>query len=288
MKAKKYSANATRMAEDIPPNLVLTLDQWAARDLPQPDYLLGEMFSTTTRMLLAADTGIGKTRFGLAVGMRMALGSTFLHWAGRRPARVLYIDGEMSNRLLKLCLAQEAGRLGQPAPATFMALSREDLPGLQPLNTIAGQKMIDKLITERCGGVDAAFFDNVMALVAGNHSEEEGWSETLPWICDLTRRAIGQVWIHHTGHDTSRQYGTKTREWEMDTYAQLDRLEGGDINFLLTFRKARERNPTNREQFADMQIGLVDDQWVHQSAEGSRKTKLSRIGKNSLFVYVKS
>jgi hypothetical protein len=107
----------------------------------------------------------------------------------------------MSNRLLKLCLAQEAGRLGQPAPATFMALSREDLPGLQPLNTIAGQKMIDKLITERCGGVDAAFFDNVMALVAGNHSEEEGWSETLPWIRDLTRRAIGQVWIHHTGHD---------------------------------------------------------------------------------------
>ena len=131
MKAKKYSANATRMAEDIPPNLVLTLDQWAARDLPQPDDLLGEMFSTTTRMLLAADTGIGKTRFGLAVGMRMALGSTFLHWAGRRPARVLYIDGEMSNRLLKLCLAQEAGRLGQPAPATFMALSREDLPGLR-------------------------------------------------------------------------------------------------------------------------------------------------------------
>lgn len=49
MKAKKYSANATRMAEDIPPNLVLTLDQWAARDLPQPDYPLGEMFSTTTR-----------------------------------------------------------------------------------------------------------------------------------------------------------------------------------------------------------------------------------------------
>jgi hypothetical protein len=268
---KKYSANATRMDVDIPANLVLTLDQWAARDLPQPDYLLGEMFSTTTRMLLAADTGIGKSRFSIAMGMRMALGSTFLHWAGRRPARILYIDGEMSNRLLKLCLAQEVARLGQPPPATFFAFSREDVPGLQPLNTIAGQKTIDKLITEHCGGVDAVIFDNVMALISGNHSEEEGWSETLPWIRDLTRRAIGQVWIHHTGHE----YGTKTREWEMDTYVQLDRIEGGDINFLLTFRKARERNPTNREQFADAQISLVGDQWTCQSAEGSRKTKLA-------------
>jgi hypothetical protein len=29
--------------------------------------------------------------------------------------------------------------------------------------------------------------------------------------------SIAQVWLHDTGHDTTKGFGTKTREWEMDT-----------------------------------------------------------------------
>jgi hypothetical protein len=46
-----------------PPDLVLTLPQWSVRDLPVGDLLLGEILSTTTRALLSADTGLGKTMF---------------------------------------------------------------------------------------------------------------------------------------------------------------------------------------------------------------------------------
>jgi AAA domain len=258
--------------------LVLTLAEWAARDLPEADCLLGEILTTTTRALLAADTGIGKTIFSIAAGMRSAANCGFLNWSTRRPARILYIDGEMSRRLLKQRLADEVARLDCPPPDTFFALSREDLPGLQPLNTVAGQKTIEAVIREYCGGIDAIIFDNIMALISGSHTEEEGWAQTLPWIRDLTRRAIGQLWVHHTGHDTSRQYGTKTREWEMDTYAQLDKIEqeGTDLSFLLSFRKARERRPDNREQFVDTRISLIGNRWLHVTEEdGSRKTKPS-------------
>ena len=87
---------------------------------------------------------------------------------------------------------------------------------------------------------------------------------------------MGQLWLHHTGHDASRQYGTKTREWQMDSYIQLDKIErpDTDVSFLLNFRKARERTPDNREQFDDTRVTLVNDRWSYEVASGSRKTKL--------------
>jgi hypothetical protein len=267
------SAKAT-----VPATLCLTLADWTTRDLPEPDYLMGELMSTTTRMLLAADTGLGKTLFAIAFGMRSALGVDFLHWNGRRPSRVLYIDGEMSRRLLRRRLVDEITRVGT-MPDTFFALSREDLPGMQPLNTKAGQKIIEAVIDQHCGGsIDLFIFDNIMSLISGNHSEEEAWSETMPWIRDLTRRAIGQMWVHHTGHDTSRQYGTKLREWEMDTYMQLDKTEdeNTDVSFTLSFRKARDRTPENRSQFAVTDIQLLFNKWEYQA--GIKKEKLSPVG----------
>ena len=82
----------------LPP---LTLDEWRNRDLPEPDLLMGYWLTTTTRALFTAATGLGKTNYGMAVGMRAAAGLDFLHWKAARSARVLVIDGEMSRQLLQ-------------------------------------------------------------------------------------------------------------------------------------------------------------------------------------------
>ena len=79
-------------------NLTLTIAEWRARALKDPDFLLGSWLTTTSRVLMTAATGIGKTNFGLALAQRISAGAGFLHWQGRRPAMVLYIDGEMSGR----------------------------------------------------------------------------------------------------------------------------------------------------------------------------------------------
>ena len=84
--------------------------------------------------------------------MRVAAGDGFLHWNGRRAARVLYIDGEMSNRLLRERVVDEAERFGKE-PATFFALSHEDIPGFKPLNTAEGQAWLLAFIRD-LGGVD--------------------------------------------------------------------------------------------------------------------------------------
>jgi hypothetical protein len=116
------------------------------------------------------------------------------------------------------------------------------------------------------------FLDNVMALTLGDKKDEDSWSKTLPLVNALTRRRAGQLWVHHTGHDASRAYGTKTREWRLDTTIHLTAVERPDvdISFMLEFRKARERTPENRAEFADVTIALVNDQWRGSGAEAHK------------------
>jgi hypothetical protein len=269
-------------ADDAPPKPVqrfLTLNQWRIRDLPSRDLLLGEVFSTTSRAILFAKTGLGKTNLALAIAMRMAAGVMFLHWQGWRKCRVLYIDGEMSRALLKERLLGEEDRLfkdvsasvrDQFKPDGFHALNTEDIEGFAPLNTKQGQTAIDNLVAE-IGGVDFIVFDNIMSLIPGSMREEEPWQKAKPWVKDLTKRRIGQLWVHHA-NDDDKLYGDKTRMWEMDAVIDLTEVkrDDTDISFNLSFKnKARERTPKNRDDFQDIYIYLANDRWL------SDKVKIS-------------
>jgi hypothetical protein len=162
-------------------------------------------------------------------------------------------------------------------------LSHEDIEGFAPLNTPQGQAQIENEI-KRIGGVDLIGFDNVMSLIAGDQKDEEGWRQTLPWVRSLTKRSIGQIWVHHTGHDSTHSYGSKTREWQMDTVARLDQQddeEQSGINFKLTFQKARERTPLTRADFEDARIALVGDAW-NTSGRGTVRGKVSPLGSKFL------
>ena len=220
-----------------------TAEYWAHRELGKPDFLLGDLLSTTNRMLLIGPTGIGKSNFALAIGYAAAAGRAYLHWAGRRSA-VLYIDGEMSARLIRDRL-EEAGRREGNIPSSLWVINREDFPNLPPLNTEEGQKFLEWMI-EQIGGVDLIIFDNIEALLVGSHKEDDTWAPVLPWMRSLTARKISQIWQHHTGHVTDRGYGDKSREWQFDTVAIMKApetpTEGRLIEFRLEFSKARKQH----------------------------------------------
>ena len=244
----------------------LSLDHWMGREIPLRERLLGDVLSTTTRMLLVADTGLGKTNLALAVTFAVARGSDYLHWHGTgEPHRVLYVDGEMSVRLMRDRIEDAIRRAGSK-PAGVFVLNTEDFPELPPLSDPLGRLAIDKIIAA-LGGVDLIVFDNLQALLAGDMREELPWKNVLGWVEDLTRRKIAQVWVHHTGHLTTRSYGTKTREWQMDVVALLESVERpeADLAFSLKFTKARERTPGNRDDFEPMIITLSGDRWASEA-----------------------
>src|SRR5262249_38925866 len=191
-----------------------TLEYWLERDLPDPDFLLGELLSTTTRMLITGPTGLGKTMFGLAVAIAIATNKGFLRWCARRSGRVLYVDGEMLARTMKRRLIDAANRAGiDPRNVPLAILSKEDHEDMPPLNMLAGQKWLEAWIEKR-GGFDLIIFDNIQSLLVGDMKDEEQWAQILPWIRSLTKHGIAQIWFHHTGHDESKSYGSKAREWQ--------------------------------------------------------------------------
>jgi AAA domain len=253
---------------------LLSGTSWLIRKIPGPDFLFGEVLSTTSHMEIVGPTGLGKSNFLLAGALAIADGRDFLHWRGYdKPRRILYIDGEMSGRQAKKRLGAAARRNGRMPPTLFY-FNRDDFPSFPPLNTEAGQKFIDALI-EDLGGVDLIIFDNVQALLLGDMREEQPWQETLPWVRSLTQRNIGQIWVHHTGHDESRGYGTKTREWQMDTVAIMERVQRpeADIAFQLSFPKSRERSPENRPDFEPTVITLTGDTWMSEKGNCATSRK---------------
>jgi len=103
----------------------------------------------------------------------------------------------------------------------------------------------------------------------------------LPLVLGLSKRRIGQLWINHTGLDKSRDYGTNTRTWQLDTAmvaTKLDRPEV-DIAFRLDFPKCRQRTPANRADYEPINFILQNDAWSTEPAE-TKSPKVQSEPKN--------
>jgi hypothetical protein len=256
---------------------LLSLDDWLAAEIAPPDFVMGEVFHTESRAFLIGPTGLGKTNFSMALAAAMAAGTDFLHWKGSGKRRkVLYIDGEMGERLMAQRIQDVVRRHGgKPAGLTLLCRANLERRGgnMPPLNTKEGQQFIEA-VTEQVGGVDFIVFDNLQALVSGSLREEDAFAAVLTWAKTLTSRSIGQIWAHHTGIDESRGYGDKSKEWQFDTVMILKRAgDDGEVRFDLEFPKARERAPDNRADFAPVRVELANDAWTVESTQKTATVK---------------
>ena len=244
----------------------LLVGSWLMRDIPPRDYLLGSVFSTTSRWLMFGETGVGKSLLAGDIGGAVASGSPFLDWDGRRRARVMYLDGEMPIEVFKERMGLIAHRYGDDIP--LYGYNRDDLGDGQmpPLNEEEGEKWLIKEI--EAIKPDLIIFDSIMCLLNGVMGEEESWGPVKHLVRRITSRKIGQLWLHHTGHDGTKGYGTKTREWEMDTVVRLAFADDNREAVSMEFRKARLRTPANFDQFKARTLSRGVDGWASDAMSG--------------------
>jgi putative DNA primase/helicase len=251
----------------------LLVAAWLQRKLPPRDYLLGEVVCTTSRILVIGQTGVGKTLFSLDMGAAIAAGADFLGWQGRRAARVMYLDGELPAETFKERIEIIADRYGEGVD--LFAYNRDVLgpDEMPPLNADAGRAwLLREIETVK---PDIIFFDAIMCLLTGSMAEEESWAPIKDLVRLLSARRIAQVWLHHTGHDATKGFGTKTREWEMDTVVMLSKLDDGGEDpsaaFQLEFTKARMKAPGNYKQFATRIVRSTAEGFTSEDAPAGVK-----------------
>jgi AAA domain len=255
----------------------LTARAWMEKEIPPRDHLLGGVMCTTSRWFIFGETGIGKTLVGMTLGGAVAAGANFLHWAGQRKARVMYLDGELPIETFKERIELLVKRYGPDIE--FYGYNREDLgdEGLPPLNTEYGQAWLRREIVAI--KPDLIIFDSIMCLLFGSMLDEATWMPMRPFVRWLTANHIAQIWLHHA-NDSGKSFGDKTREWEMDTVVFLSRPPGedgapDDTAIRLEFRKARLRTPANAEQFLSLLIRAADD-WEFETAPKNAAATSSR------------
>jgi RecA-family ATPase len=96
----------------IEPRQDLLLSSWLSRDLPLRDYLLGNIFCTTSRWLIFGETGVGKTLLGADLAGAISAGEGLLGWTGCRRSRVMYLDGELPAETFQERMRLVADRYG--------------------------------------------------------------------------------------------------------------------------------------------------------------------------------
>jgi hypothetical protein len=253
-----------------PPDLAnLTADAWDAKTLPPRDWLAGTALCTTSRWMIIGDTGVGKTLFAIALGMAIAANRQFLNWkpCGRQ-RRVMCFDGEMPAETFQE-RAKLANALYGAAGVEFYGYNLEELEqkrqGFEPFNTEAGRAWLMREI-ERLKP-DLIIFDSIMCLTVNAMNDDRAWlpvAELMGWV---TSKRIAQIWIHHTGHDPTRGFGTKSREWRLDTVIVLIKASDDELGaedgapVEMRFKKARLRTPKNRDQFQDWKIAFGPQGW---------------------------
>lgn len=133
---------------------------------------------------------------------------------------------------------------------------------MQPLNSDAGRAFLLQAVS--AVGAEVVILDNRMSLLGGDMKEEQPWTDTMELVRNLSSSRVAQVWIDHAGHDSSRIYGTKTKEWTFDAVMMLTEADrpGTDIAFQIQFTKARRRHPGAREDFETRVMTLTNGVWA--------------------------
>ena len=239
------AADKIKTTEEIklPDHLkVWKLDDFLEMDVEQPQRLLEPWLCKGDLWMIYSGPGVGKTFIALNIAFAVASGGKFIHWNAPEPAKVLYIDGEMSQydmqqRLKGIVGAAEKKRNGD------VKLGRENFSGyaatFQDPNTPFpdfSDKKERKMLLKLAQGKDLVVIDNILTTLRGaDPDKSKDWAVIQDILVELRKQDTAVILIHHT-NKAGDQTGTKAKEAILNGMIELTRPNGASISEGAQFR----------------------------------------------------
>ena len=234
----------------------LNIEELITRDYPPREMILAPVLAVQSLSMIFAMRGVGKTFFALSCAYAVASGGgVFGRWFAPRPARVLYIDGEMpavtlQERLKSIAISADSD-ITDPDMLRILTPDEQDGP-MPNLGTREGQEAVEQFLDD----VALVVVDNLATLArTGKENDSDSWVPVQEWLLALRRRGISVLLVHHAGKNGS-QRGTGAKEDILDTVIELKRpsdyrAEQG-ARFEVHFTKARGLYGEDTEPFEAM------------------------------------
>jgi archaellum biogenesis ATPase FlaH len=215
--------------------------------------------------------GVGKTYFAGALSVALATGSSFLKatWKAPRPRNVLYIDGELSGRLLvERFSSLIAGLDASAAEKVFEVFERlhvlsfEDWQGWfnrgMRLSEPEDQQWLKNRIKRL--GIEVVVLDSLTTLGGvDKENDAESWAPVQRYLLELRALGLVVILLHHD-NKMGTQRGTSRREDVLDLVLQLKRppdyQTSQGLRAILEFSKVRSAPP---EECESIEVTLEGD-----------------------------
>lgn len=201
-------------------------------NLPDPEWLIEGILTTSSMSVLYGSPGLGKTFLGLDWALRIGVG---LQWFDRavKHGAVLYVyaEGVHGLKQRRAAWVQHTGLLGSDVRFFPRAVPLLDDDWVQALADLTAELLpvlvvIDTLARSTAGADENSVKDMSRAVAA----------------CDAVREASGSavMLVHHTGKDGSNYRGSSAIEGAADTMLHLARKDDGSIELRCTKQKDAE------------------------------------------------
>lgn len=190
-----------------------TLGELLARKLPPALPIIHPWLHSGESCLLWGGTGCGKSMISLTLALAAAGGGEVFGWRFPNPGKVLFVDGEQSERDLQRRLSL----LGTAIKGFDGELAAKNLVLMPRAAQTHGDRFVDiaepgqaKLIADEMGrqGVCLVVFDNLSTLT-DSVEEENSAAAFKPMQALLTRLKklnIAVILVHHAGKDPAKGY----------------------------------------------------------------------------------
>src|SRR5262249_47507605 len=217
-----------------------------------------------------APTGLGKSWFALSVALAVAGGGRVLGWSAPKPARVLYVDGEMHieevrDRMRDLIDSGAIEGLDVEAALRNLTLHCRQHQELDvrfwDVMSSADQAALRKMVKD--GGYSLVILDNFTVLSDGLTDENSAGAmkPALSLLLGLKQDDVAAVLIHHSGKSGEKFRGSSAiaATFEVILGLQPTNDPREDRRYSASFTIGVEKFRGKRDEtMADRQASLVN------------------------------